>query len=640
MDLEQKIDKELRANIDSKIGLFKQMESNDAQMDKKKALNLLFLLGYQNIGVRANKYSSIQDAIEYELANLDRLQKNPRKANIILPQARSVISRLLKNKATIVAEALTSDDRDVRSSKIVQEVLEDFWMNVNKGELPSNRLFIGMESGLERMFWLMLIYGEAIMRPYFNNAARVPIIVDGKVVEEEVGEVALKILGYFDYRYDRLGRFIIEKQVMSCDEVYERYGIEVKPEKIEFNQIESQVNSILGLGQNAEKIYTNAVIVYRYFERKTKKYPQGRILVGTRGQDLWEGTIPEEFNGELPHVRVPFQDLWTNMHVSRGLIEDMIPLQEDYNDTLKRMDDYKRMSGKLLISNSSNIKTKWSDEVGQIISVDDITGSARYLPPAQVPQFFFDNLERIKRDLQDITMTHDVSKARVPANVRSGYAVQLLQEKDEDELYPYLIKIESKIVDLLNKVLNIMKVRYSEERLIRITGRDKALDVRSFRGEDLQGNYRIKVSFGSWLPQSKQSRQEVVMAWLAAGLITPDEAKKYLEIGSEDVILDPPDQKRAEEELFLFKEGQGDLVQVRIYDNHEVHAQVFRDFMESSEFLRLPLITQQMIEQHWRMHAEALAAMQQPMMPQGQSENPDNVGALQQTMPPTPQGVA
>jgi len=636
---EKKIEEVLTAKIDSKITLFKQIEQNESQVDKKKALNLLFLLGYQNIGVRTNAMDSIQDAIEYELANLDRLSKNPRKANIILPQARSVIARLMKNKATIVTEALTSDDRDVRSTKVAREALEDFWFNVNAGEMPSNRKFVGMESGLARLYWFMLVYGEAVIRPYFNSAAQVPIIVDGKVVQEEVGEVDAKILGYFDYRYDVLGRFIIEKQILSVEEIYERYNIEVKPETITFNQIEQQVNSILGLGKTSDKVYTDAAIVYRYFERKSKKYPKGRILVGTKGVDLWEGEIPEEFDGELPHVRVPFEEVLSEMKVTRGLVEDMIPLQEDYNDTLRRMDDYKRMSGKLLISNASNIKTKWSDEVGQIISVDDITGSARYLPPAQVPQFFFDNLSRIKLDLQDITMTHDVSKARVPANVRSGYAVQLLQEKDEDELYPYLIKIEGKLVEFLNKVLNIMKVRYSEERLVRITGRDNLLDVKSFRGEDLSGNYRVKIAFGSWLPQSKQSRQEVVMAWLAAGLVTQDEAKKYLEIGNEDVLLDPPDQKRAEEELFLYRNGQGDLVQVRMYDDHETHAKIFRDYMESSEFLKLPLITQQMIEQHWQMHVMALQQMMQPPMPEGASAQgaPAQQG---QPMPPTPQGVA
>jgi hypothetical protein len=129
------------------------------------------------------------------------------------------------------------------------------------------------------------------------------------------------------------------------------------------------------------------------------------------------------------------------------------------------------------------------------------------------------------------------------------------------------------------------------------------------------------------------------MSWLAAGLVTPDEAKKYLEIANEDVLLDPPDQKRAEEELFLYRNGQGDLVQVRMYDDHETHAKIFRDYMESSEFLKLPLITQQMIEQHWQMHVMALQQMMQPPMPEGASAQgaPAQQG---QPMPPTPQGVA
>lgn len=593
-----------------------------ARLNKEKqwAKNLLYLFGHNYVTVTPIKGGAMKGTLDEIVSYAFQEIKNSRAAktrrsNIILPQWRSLLSRMLKNKAAIVVEPLTFSDRDTSASSVAQEVLEDWWFNVNKHNPFLRDKYAGMYNVLRYVFAYLLTYGECVVRPYFNPDTKTEVVVDDEIIEANVGEVEVLVFNPFDYIWDPLDRYVIERQVMDADYVGAMYNKEVKGKTIRREGIESQLEKVLSYS-GIDTQFENAVWVYRYWERPSPKYPDGRLIITTETTLLYEGPLPEEAFGELPHFRFAFQDLLFG-DISRGVVEDMIPLQDDYNDTLLKIDKYKAQAGHLLIPRGANIKRAVTEDQTTVIMYNPVGGEPRYMQPGSPPQFLFENLMRIKQDLQDITMTHDVTKARVPANVRSGYAIQLLQEKDEDELEPYLTAFEDKLSTMCEFVLKMMKRFYGEERILRIAGEGKALEVRRFTGSDLGGPWRIKIEFGSWLPQSKQARQEMVVKLVQFGILTPQEAKKLLPLGKLDENIMPPDYTKAKEELQLLIDGIADYIEVKPYDNHKIHADVFRDYMETMEFEKLPPMTKIAIEQHFMEHIRAMAEQMPPTPSEG-----------------------
>ena len=601
-------------------------KQRDRQKELQWAKNVLYLFGHNYVAVTTSKTAGtyyLDDLINTASQRLkNKRAANTRRSNIILPQWRSLHARLLKNKATIVAEPLTFDPRDTSAASIAQEVLEDWWFNVNKHNSLLRDKYAGMYNVLKYNYAYLMTYGECVMRPYYNPDAVTEIVVDNKIVESRAGEIECLVFNPFDYKIDPLNRWIIERSIMDADYVGAVYNKKVVGQEIKKDGLEQQIEQILSYsGQPI--IYENAVYVYRYWERPSPKYPDGRLIITTDDVLLYEGPLPEDCFGDLPHFHFTFQDLLYG-ELARGVVEDMIPLQDDYNDTLKKIDRYKVQAGHLLIPRGANIKKAVTEDQTTVIMYNPVGGEPKYMQPGSPPQFLFENLMRIKADLQDITMTHDVTKARVPSNVRSGYAIQLLQEKDEDELEPFLVSFENKLATMCELVLKMMNLYYKEERIVRIAGRDKKLEVHRYTGDSLKGPWRIKISFGSWLPQSKQARQEMVVKLVQFGILQPQEAKKLLPLGKIDEDMFPPDYMKAKEELDMIITGRGFEVQIKPYDNHQIHADVFRDFMESPEFMELPLEMQQEIEAHYFGHVQMLAQLSQEQMP------PPVSGAAQQ----------
>ncbi len=614
--------------VRSIIDKWNRRKREDLNKELQWAKNVLYLFGHNFVAVKPNKSAGVYTLEELITAAHDGLKNkaalSARRSNIILPQWRSLHARMLKNKATVVVEPLTFDPRDTSAAEIAQEVLEDWWFNVNKHNSLLRDKYAGMYNILRYVYAYLLTYGECVVRPYYNSDAITEIVVENQIVEARAGEIECLVFNPFDYKIDPLNRWIIERSIMDADYVGAVYGKEVKGQEIKKDGIERQIEQILSYsGQPIT--YDNAVYVYRYWERPSPKYEKGRLIITTEDVLLYEGPLPDDCFGDLPHFHYTFQDLLYG-ELSRGVVEDMIPLQDDYNDTLRKIDRYKVQAGHLLIPRGANIKKAVTEDQTTVIMYNPVGGEPKYMQPGSPPQFLFENLMRIKADLQDITMTHDVTKARVPSNVRSGYAIQLLQEKDEDELEPYLVSFENKLSAMCELVLKMMNLYYKEERIIRIAGRDKALEVHRYTGSQLKGPWRIKISFGSWLPQSKQARQEMVVKLVQFGILKPEEAKKLLPLGKIDEDMFPPDYTKAKEELDLIIQGKGLLVQVKPYDNHQIHAEIFREFMETPEFTELDPLIQQEIEAHYFAHVQMLAELTQPQ----EQMPPPVVGAAQQ----------
>jgi len=560
-----------------------KIKQSRASFEKQWLINIAFLHGKQYFQIEKTASAGLDEKIHWELKNLQRKKKTRRTDNYILPLYRSLLSRMLNLKSHISVDATTNSERDKSAAKVSQEALEDFWQMANKNNPILSQDYAGMLLILSQLFKYLLSIGIGYLKPVFNPKTQAKHFLAGKTGQDEIGECEVKVLHGFDVFKDPLKRYIIEQSVMSVDDIETMYEKTVKAEDIGYTETEQKLLNLLE-GSKPDK-FENAVRVFERAELPSKKHPQGRYQVCTSKIMLHEGDLPPEYKGRLLYFEFKYLDLMLSSF-PQGMIEQLISLQEELNHTISELAAYKKwLKGKILVPKNAELETKIDDEVGQIIYYAP-QHKPEYGTPPNPPSFLMLEIRRIKGAMEDIAAAHDASMGRVPGQVKSGVGMEELKESDVSQLAPNLISIEQQLAFFAETVLDIMEAKYSEPRLLAVTGELLGAEVKTFKGENVKGNRRIKISLGSGLPHTKQARQTYIDNLVEKEYITREKGRELLEFGDVEGVFHSLDETlQKEENQHMLKDDF--KVVVEEWDDHPIHAKVITDFMKSKQFFEL-----------------------------------------------------
>jgi len=587
----------------------KEVQQGRSSFEKQWLVNIAFLYGKQYFTVEKKPLSGLDERIVWELRALERKKKTRCVSNYILPLYRSLLARLLGMKANISVEPLTRSPRDIDTAKVAQEALEDFWQVVNKNNAVLSQDYASMLGILNKLFSYILATGQAYLKPYFNPKSNAKVAFDdgqgGKTIEDfEVGQVETEVIHGFEAYLDPMKRWFIQKKILTIDEINDIYGVEIEKEEIGQTDVEKQLVTLLEQGTDVKTKYENSCEVYEMYELPSAKYPQGRFVIGTASKLIIDTVIPEEYKGRMPVFKFNYLDLMLAPY-PQGMVEQVIGLQEEYNFTVSRLKEYKKwFAGKLKVPKNCKLESKYDDEVGQIIRYDSSFGEPHFESPPAPPTFLMEELDRIRRDMEDIASIHDSSMGRMPEQAKSGIAIENLTSLDNSQLMPILTHIEQQLSFFCEMVLDIMEKRYTEERLLSITGDTLSAQVKTFKGEQVKGNHRIKISLGSGMPQTKAAKQELIMALVKEGFITKEKGLELLEFGDLEGLYVNVDETAQKGELQSMIDGQE--VMVNEWDNHTAHLKILDDFLKSEEYKKTNPQILQMILVHRQQHQQGL----------------------------------
>ncbi len=584
------------------------IKKNRLVFERQWLINLAFLFGRHYFTIEKKPISGLDERIYWELKNMERKKKTRRVANYILPLFRSLLSRMLRMKANVNVEATTNAERDRDSAKVGNEVAEDFWQNCNKHNPKLVQDSAGMMLVLKQLFGYLLSMGNGFLHPYFNPKARVKVYMNDKVIpDSDVGAVEVDVIHPFDMFWDPMKRYVIRQRTMDVDEIKEKYGKDAQPEKLELDDYAQRLINMME-GSYAPTI-ENSAKIYEKWIFPNKEFKKGRWQVCTKSKMLKDVDLPKEYNGKLPFVKFDYMDMLIGaVPYAQGMIEQLISLQEEYNYTITRLAGYKKwMAGKVMIPRKSKISSKWDDECGQLLFYNSGFGKPEYQSPPAPPAYLGNDLLRIRRDMEDIAGVHDTSLGRVPSNVKSGKAIEDLQELDTSQLAPQLMSLEQKLSYFMEMVLEIMEQKYSEGRFMEITGDLYSQEIKSFKGSDLVGNRRVSISLGSNLPHNKEARQDFILELEKRGFISKGKAKELLEFGDIEGVYHSLDETLQKEEIErMLKDGYE--VTVEPWDDHPVHLKILTNFMKSSEFMEQPEELKKKLIEHMQQHQQQLLA--------------------------------
>src|SRR5690606_4370639 len=114
-----------------------------------------------------------------------------------------------------------------------------------------------------------------------------------------------------------------------------------------------------------------------------------------------------------------------------GEVEQLEPIQRVLNILESRFIDNARLMTNTVWVKSADAgisADKITNEEGAVYTIQNPRARFERLPPAPLPQHYFELYLQLQRNMETITGIHDVTQGRRPVGITAATAISLLQE--------------------------------------------------------------------------------------------------------------------------------------------------------------------------------------------------------------------
>lgn len=575
--------------------------------------------------------------------------------NLIMPYVRNAIARVIKKDPVVSVEPATSDDEDVRVSKVSSHVVKYYQRYLNMSQIRIECLVWLMTTGLGflRVGWNPNKGAEMVVTPYDimqrvsmygEDATQLYEDADGEFQEMTgvdsgsysvySGEIEVEALSPFEVLWDASVNFKDSPWVMVSktrnmdfvnenwpDRIEEISGKSATRDETNTRYFENRLVNMHSSSSlsNSEKVDTSEmVVVHELFVKPCKKYKNGHYAV------VIDGVVLE--SGDNPYRGIPIsacsEVVVPGRPIPGSVIEQLIPLQHDYNKTLSQMQENRnKMSNpKVLVPSGSVGKFAFTDAPGEVVEYNPVNGARpEYLAPTGLPSYVLEHMQQVRADFEDISGQHEVTNAKAPGGVTAGYALEILAEQDDTRLGPVIKSYERCESEAMRNLLKILRMFVVEERMITLTGREYQYDMDIyFSGNGLVGPnesnpnvnyYDVQIDITSGMTDSQAARKETVFELINRGWLDPKNEHDRMVVfgalnmdGKQSRWLEEQERDEAKAMMETRKMQRGEFVPVMRYENHFVEWFQHNRFRKSEEFKTLPPQLQQMFNRHCDEH--------------------------------------
>lgn len=400
------------------------------------------------------------------------------------------------------------------------------------------------------------------------------------------------------------------------------------------------LNSIAGSGSETGSSLDTVLVAQAWF-KPCRVFEEGGVVTWS-GDTLLSVVEPYPYvHNEFPLSRIV--DVPNNTFFGTSIIQDLIPLQREYNRTSSQMIENRNKTGRpsLVAEEGSVNVARMSAEPGQIVMKRPGTAPIQELKFPNTSSLYQNALEIIMRDLDDASSQHEISKGSVPPGVEAATAIAFLHEQDSAPLAPSVESIESAHEKISRHLLKYVEQFWDTPRAVKYVGPDNVQQLIQFKGEDLHGDIDYRVTRDSGAPESLAAKRAFIQAMMDKGHIPPVEGLRRMGMGElqslyEAVEVDKnqagnENLKMAETEItpdmiqqatISAQEQLGDeatddnvlstvltslATPVNIYDNDFAHIEEHESYMKTGEYELLPDANKRIIQVHTQNHKLKIA---------------------------------
>jgi hypothetical protein len=485
--------------------------------------------------------------------------------------------------------------------------------------------------------------------PEFAKQFETPIPAQGKIQSETITPFHVFVPNLMAESLESQP-YLIQAQSRDLTWVKRDYGIDATPDSKSSHTI---LDTAYLLTKGSEE-HLDSVMVYEIWLKPHAHpdFPEGGMMTIINHnivqlQEKWPCPFPE-----FPYYK--YDGIKTGGFYGDSRVVDLIPLQKEYNRTRSQMTEIKNTMGKpkILYPRGSINPRKISSEPGQSIEYVQGYDQPTVLNGTDVPSTFYNELQTLTQDFDDISGQHEISRGTTPKDVTSGTAIAFLQEQDDTKLSDPVTSIENAIQKYGRHYLKYVITYWDSERIIKITGKNQTVEALIWKKGELRGNTDVRVQTGSALPYSKAARNAQITEWMQNGFILPEVGLEMIDTGlsekaMEDFLIDKRQASRENLKMSQAPDGMvemlmkphpgpngeppyeavnpetgkpmqinGDntpfqpqpIVPVNSWDNHEAHIQWHNHYRKSQEFENLSEAKKKAFELHVQLHQIALSS--------------------------------
>jgi hypothetical protein len=181
---------------------------------------------------------------------------------------------------------------------------------------------------------------------------------------------------------------------------------------------------------------------------------------------------------------------------------------------------------------------KITSEPGLIIQYQPGFQKPEPLPLVSLPAYVIQEIDRIQKDIDDISGQYEIAKGRTPPGVTAASAIAYLQEENDSKLSSTTASIEEVTEKVGRHILFHVSENWDEPRLVRILGINQTYEIEQFTKDSIGGNQDFVVESGSAAPRSRAARQAMLVELGTRGWITPPQVLKYMHLVETDRMYD------------------------------------------------------------------------------------------------------
>ena len=366
--------------------------------------------------------------------------------------------------------------------------------------------------------------------------------------------------------------------------------------------------------------FKNRTMVLTFWHKPTKFLPKGRKITYTLDAILEDIEFPyENSEGEklkkLPFVRHTDIDIPGEFY-ARSFIRVIKQAQSHHNS----------ITSAIARNHGLASAPKWvvpaTAAVSRASLNNDIT-IVRYkgpVPPQLVtfnptPTEIFNYTDKLRGWMETLSGVHAVSRGEPPAGIKAGIALQFLDEQENERSTTAVAKRNRMIVMIAQHTLDRMQQYYTESdnRLIRILGKDNSFRMKKFDQAILDRPYDIRIQNSSSLPQSRPTKTQTLIDLKEAfpTLLKDEQVLDLLDLAQDQKFKDITTiaVRAADSENEALSLGE-EINEPQTWEDHIIHHQIHLRDLQDMEFKENfnPEITRVKIE-HVLAH-EALMYMQ------------------------------
>lgn len=530
----------------------------------------------------------------------------------------TVAAKLIKARQMPRALPATGEQNDIAAARAGTMALRHWWFS-------DGMALKEVEANIIR-----LLFGCAFYHDFWDPAKVAKMAVpqpDGTTasIEAAVGDVSCEVLSPFDVfpdpqeSWDACNWVIIarRKPLAWFKDAYEDGGKVVGDsdtgstyDALLPEMVTSTTNQ-LG-AQDRDKSATLKI----YYEKRSKQHPDGRCLHLAGKVLLWNGPLPMP-HGEIPLSQFAYRyvpkTLWP-----QGMVEGVCDHQKYLNAAMNSLLHILRFWAfpKWLVPREARVEeTAITTKPNEVVYYDGLSGAEKpsVITPPNIPGWVEGMPGLMRGSMESVTGVHQVSRASAPSGVRSGVALQILQEQDDSRIRVASELGKAGLENLSQHALETMAEFYGEERMVRTVGEGLQAESLALIGADLNG-LDAYVDITEGVVDTKAAKQQTLYDLISTGIFGADFSPQMR--GAILDAMDVPWLKEkidaADQAMMQAAEGQPDPQQAAMDAQMQMQQQAHEQKMQEGQLKQAGLAAK--VEQTRELGQIKLQQSQQQMM--------------------------